>query len=544
MSRTPQFKKLVQMARLARYCEQRGISTEQGFEQLRAVQEKRRAGMSRRGFLGGMTAAAGAGVFLRSRAVRAGVTPSPSADVAIVGAGLAGLVCADTLRTAGIAATLYEGRDRVGGRQWSMGGSFAGPVNFPGQVIERGGELLDNLHKVLLSYAQEFGLAKEDLSKHHLAGETTWFFDGRHVPDAQVVDEFRAFVGAMRDDLTRLSPEVTAHSFTAFDRQIDLLSLREYLETRGAGAIIKKAIDVSYNIEYGGEIDQQSALNFLFFIHADKRARFTPFGVYSDERWHLIDGNEQIAQRIHARLPGATHLGARLLRVRKTAGGRVELVFSEGGQTRTYTHDAVVLAIPFSTLRQVELDTSLGLPPWKRQAIDGMCYGNNVKQMIGFGSRFWGAQGSDSTSYSDLPNHQNTWEANPIRATASRAVLVDYAGGNRGARMDPRQPSREAALFLGDLERVIPGAQAAAVRSGNQYLSHIQHWPSDPFSQGSYTCNQPGYFTTICGNEAAPIENVYFAGEHTDSFYNWQGFMEGACYSGIRAADEIIADFG
>jgi monoamine oxidase len=33
-----------------------------------------------------------------------------------------------------------------------------------------------------------------------------------------------------------------------------------------------------------------------------------------------------------------------------------------------------------------------------------------------------------------------------------------------------------------------------------------------------------------------------FAGEHADSFYSWQGFMEGACLSGIRAADEVLAD--
>jgi monoamine oxidase len=33
-----------------------------------------------------------------------------------------------------------------------------------------------------------------------------------------------------------------------------------------------------------------------------------------------------------------------------------------------------------------------------------------------------------------------------------------------------------------------------------------------------------------------------FAGEHADSFYNYQGFMEGALTSGIRAAGELLDD--
>jgi monoamine oxidase len=60
--------------------------------------------------------------------------------------------------------------------------------------------------------------------------------------------------------------------------------------------------------------------------------------------------------------------------------------------------------------------------------------------------------------------------------------------------------------------------------------------------KGSYTCNHPGYFTTIADNEGTPVGNLHFAGEHTNSFYEYQGFMEGAALSGIRAAREILHD--
>jgi monoamine oxidase len=65
------------------------------------------------------------------------------------------------------------------------------------------------------------------------------------------------------------------------------------------------------------------------------------------------------------------------------------------------------------------------------------------------------------------------------------------------------------------------------------------HWPSVPTHRGSYTNNRPGYFTSICGNEGKPVGNLFFAGEHADSFYEWQGFMEGAANSGLAAADGI-----
>jgi len=534
VSHSPLFADVMRSMQLARFCERHRISTREGLERRAETRDRQ---MRRRTFLG----AAGAALVL-PKSVRA-APPQLDIDVAIVGAGLAGLACADTLAGAGVVATIYESRDRVGGRVWSMGGAFAGPVSFPGQVVERGGELIDNLHKTMLGYAQRFGAVKEDMGKTWLDGEPAYHFGGVPVSEAEVVDEFRDFVAAMHVDLAALSADVTAFGYSEFDEDLDYTSLAEYLVTRGAGPIASAALTTAYTIEYGGETAEQSALNLLFFIHADRRSRFTPFGVYSDERWHLVGGNEQIVQGLAAELPGPIVLESRLLRVARRGDGRVELTFDQGGTTVVAVHDAVVLAIPAPVLRQVELDASLELPDWKRTAIDELQYGANAKLHVGFGSRFWGAHDSDGVSYSDLPDHQNTWEVNPSGATATRAVMLDYSGGDRTRAMNPNQTQQIAASWLDDLELLYPGAKAAATKVGNKYLAHLQHWPSDPHCQGAYTCNHPGYFTTIEGYQGLPIDNVYFAGEHTDVFYEWQGFMEGAANSGIRAADELLADF-
>lgn len=538
MSHSSSFEALRRALGLAKLCEQRGLSTDEGRDRLQAALQKRLAGrISRRNFLAiAATSTIGTiGLSHRSSAWAA-PKPAPSIRVAIVGAGLAGLSCGYELKKQGIHATLFEAGDRPGGRCASLRGLF------PQQVAEQGGEFIDNLHKTMLGYAKEFGLALEDLSKE--PGEITYFFNQQRYDESIIVDEFRQLVAAMRDDLRTLSGAPSADLFNAADALLDNTSLSDYLDSRGAGSLAKAAIEEAYLAEYGLEPSTQSALNFLLFIHADRRSKFTPFGVFSDERYHVVEGNDKIIQGLRDRLPNQIRYGTRLIRLRKTSLNQLELTFhsGSGSASRSEVFDAVVLAIPFTTLRQVELDASLELPPWKLKAIQELGYGTNAKQMIGFQSRPWAALNSNGSSYSDLSHHQATWETNPSRASVDRAILTDYASGDRGLALNPRQSQTEASRFLRDLERVYPGAFAAARRdrTGNFVQSYLAHWPSNPLSLGSYTCYTPGQFTTLAGNEGKPIGNLHFAGEHANSFYEWQGFMEGAALSGIQAAREIL----
>jgi monoamine oxidase len=539
MSRSLSFRNLARAIGIACHCEENNISTSEGLERAAEIETRtdaRRA--SRREFLAntGKLAAVGA-VGWGASPLRLGMAyplTGPAVRVAIVGTGLAGLACGDELNRNGIKADLYDANIRAGGRCFSLDGFF------PGQVAERGGEFIDNLHKTMLGYAKRFKLELEDVEKEP-PGEVFYFFNGQRFPESTVVEEFRDLVSAMRDDL-RTVAQPTADNHTDAEVALDLTNLRDYLSTRGAGTIASKAIEEAYIAEYGLEIDQQSCLSFLLFIHADRRSKFRPFGVFSDERYHIIGGNDQIVRGISNRLEGQIQFEMKLIRVRKNAGASIELTFKNGSKTVSKTYDAVVFAIPFSTLRDVELDASLGLPAWKLFAINELRYGTNAKMMVGFDSRPWLSQGSSGQSYSDLPNHQTTWETNPTRATDLRAVLTDYSGGARGANLDPRRVQTEALLFLSDLDRVYPGALAAASRPAGNLRVHLEHWTSNPFVKGSYTAIHPGYFTTIADNEAKPVGNLYFAGEHTNSFYEFQGFMEGAALSGIRAASEILQD--
>ncbi|HYW21759.1 MAG TPA: NAD(P)/FAD-dependent oxidoreductase [Nodularia sp. (in: cyanobacteria)] len=533
MSHSQLFRKLAHTIRIVRYCQQHNISTSEGWERISAIEEmisvrktKRReflADLGKLTLVGG-TIGVGSGYVHRTLAA----PPSIDAKIAIVGAGLAGLACGYELQQKGIKATIYEASERTGGRCYSLGGVF------PGQVAERGGEFIDNLHKTMLGYVKEFKLELEDLSKER--GEVFYYFSNQRYTESAVVGEFRNFVDVMRNDLRKIK-EPYANKFTEAERILDFTNLQDYLSSRGAGNLIKNVLKSAYISEYGRELDQQSCMNLLLFIHADKRSKFRPFGVFSDERYHVIGGNQQIVENLTTRLSGQIKYGKKLIAARKDSSGKIELIFNN---SPTEKFDAVVFALPFSTLREVDLQ-GLQLPQWKLAAINNLVYGTNSKLMVGFNSRPWSTLNSNGSAYSDLPFIQGTWETNSSKATNIQAVLTNYTGGNLGAKLNPKNIRQQTANFLKNLNFIFPGAENSAVRiKGNEYLAHLENWLLNPLTKGSYTCNQPGYFTTIAGNEGTPVDNLYFAGEHTNSFYEWQGFMEGAANSGINAANQII----
>ena len=540
MARTASFHSLIRLIRAALLAERWQCSALDALGALQEVSPRRAAySISRRHFLlgaGATGAALAMGIIpsIPQRATAAKLSPS-SLSVGIVGAGLAGLACADALTSRGIRATVYEASSRSGGRCWSLDRFF------PGQVAERGGELIDNLHKTMLGYAKRFRLSLEDVNKE--PGEIFYHFNEQRYSEAAVVAEFRDFISVMRIDLNRLSQEVTATSHTPNDVALDHTSLQAYLDGYNgartpAGPLAKAAIIAAYEAEYGLGAAEQSCLNFLLFIHADRRSKFTPFGVFSDERYHLVDGNERIVDGLAGDLSGQITYGRRLQTVEKLSDGRIELAFQRAPAVK---HDVVVLAIPFTILRDIELDPKLAIPANQLTTIRELGYGTNAKMMVGFSSRPWRTLGGNGTAYTDLLNVQTTWETNPTLGSANRGILTDYSSGRRGAQLNPNAVQTEARKFLQDLNLFYPGTIGAASRTDGQYLAHLEHWPSNPLMLGSYTCYRPGQFTTMAGLEGLPVGNLLFAGEHANSFYEWQGFMEGAALSGIAAAQSILA---
>jgi monoamine oxidase len=93
----------------------------------------------------------------------------------------------------------------------------------------------------------------------------------------------------------------------------------------------------------------------------------------------------------------------------------------------------------------------------------------------------------------------------------------------------PRARTREALTRIG---RAVPGL--AAGFDGDAWLDH---WPSNPWTHGSYAAYEPGQFTRWWGSVGRPEGRLLFGGEHTALAA--QGFLEGAVRSGERCAREV-----
>ena len=137
--------------------------------------ERRRTNLTRRDFLKATGVVVGAAALGGPSAAMAAVTRQAATQgrIAIIGGGIAGLNAALTLQDAGIATTVYEASNRVGGRMHSDTTSWLN-----GQTSEHCAELIDSGHKTILGLATRFKLATADLlgAEPAHSTDTDYFF--------------------------------------------------------------------------------------------------------------------------------------------------------------------------------------------------------------------------------------------------------------------------------------------------------------------------------------------------------------------------------
>jgi monoamine oxidase len=246
-------------------------------------------------------------------------------------------------------------------------------------------------------------------------------------------------------------------------------------------------------------------------------------------------GNDLIVSRLAEPLQDVIETTTVLEAIRTQSDGSFLCSFRKGSSSLDVRANDVVLTIPFTMLRDVRMDVPM--QPVKQRAIGELGYGTNAKLMVGFTERVWRERwGSNGSVLTDL-SFQQVWETSRKQAGAS-GILTNFTGGRHGVELGQGTATSQATTLVSQLLQVFPGIAIARTDAREARM----HWPSNPFVRGSYACYRPGQWTALRGAEAEPVGRLYFAGEHCSLVA--QGFMEGACETGLAAARQILAARG
>jgi monoamine oxidase len=245
--------------------------------------------------------------------------------VAVVGAGYAGLAAAVELADRGIDVTVFEARDRVGGRVWS---DEAG-----GEVIERGAEFVLAGYEAMEAHARRFGLDLVDTGMSYYVREPR----GADVTTAQLTAAgLAAKAAAARAGSAAVGGG--AHGGPSGG------TVAEVVASLNVSPAAAEAVLARVEISAALGADRLSA---EVLEHA---AAFEPLPSH-----RVAGGNQRLAEAM------ADHLGDRV-RLRTPVRSPADL-----------DADHVVLAVPLHAL------AAFDLPDWKRAALDRVEMGHAAK---------------------------------------------------------------------------------------------------------------------------------------------------------------------
>ena len=258
--------------------------------------------------------------------------------------------------------------------------------------------------------------------------------------------------------------------------------------------------------EYGGPAEEQSSLNLIYLLGGDAstnsglQPRSAPELGGADEKWHIHGGNDQLISGILDRLPPGT-------RASRRAAGRAARSQSRAGRlqlrlrppsTEDVVADHVVLALPFTTLREV--DTSgVSIRPLHRRAIHEEPMGSNAKFFLQYSSRVWDQNRQTGNAYTDTIV-QGTLGRDRVparrggrpRGAARRHGRPGLGIAVRAAHLPWHAAGADGAGLPGELRAAVPGQQ----RAYNGKAFYV--WSSgDPHIRGAYSYLKVGQYTGV-----------------------------------------------
>ena len=374
----------------------------------------------------------------------------------MVGAGLAGLVCARRLRQLGFRVTVFEARDRVGGRVLTFRDAFD-----DGRYAEAGAEFVAANHAHVRALLRNLGIGLIPATPR----SADVYRRGRRRPYLTFVTD------RVATDLARFQGRVTAlRPVPALDARSAAWLIHDLKLSDRARFLVNESVREQYGVE-------SEYLSLLFLVQQEPVRRL---------RSRIRGGADRLPLAL------ARGLDVRLEEPVSHIERRANGVSVDGEDA-----DACVVTVPVPVLASIEFEPSL--PPVLAAAIERLAYGHGVKAALQYERRFW-----PDSIVADL-TFQSAWGAD-------RRLVTTYATGRNGLLLGSVSRRTRPLLVADELDEIYPGSRALHER-GESVAWHLDGW-----SQGTAVAYAPGQVKSFQAALRRPLGRLHFAGEHTDAF--------------------------
>jgi monoamine oxidase len=440
-------------------------------------------------------------------------------QVAIVGAGFAGLTAARELTKRGIDVRVLEARDRVGGRTWT--------VRKDGYWLDVGGQWTGPGQDRIIALGAEMGVKSFP----------TWP-EGEHLQYTEGMG-LRRWTGAVpSDDVETLSKTVQA--IMAFDqlaqevpieapwtaphaREWDATTVQNWIDNNIDTPRVRDQMTTAIEAVFAAEPHDVSLLHALFYAKSGGGMFYlvsTEGGAQADR----FDGGMQlVAEKVADELGDRIRLSAPVRRISQENGSVT--VEADGASVKAKL--CVVTAPPSLAGR---IDYSPAMPPLRDHLTSRAPMGSVIKVYAIYDTPWWRDEGLSGRVVSDTGPikvifDNSTPEGKP-------GMLMGFIEGGDGRRLANVDAAERRQLALECFVRYF-GDKAA------KPMDYIEgNWPAEQWSRGCYGAVFPAGTWVSAGTALRePVGRIHWAGTETSEVF--AGYVDGAVRSGERVAREV-----
>jgi monoamine oxidase len=447
--------------------------------------------------------------------------PTLEADVAVVGAGLAGIAAARAIERAGSSVVVVEARDRVGGRLESV-------EIGDGKWIDIGGQWIGPTQNRVEALARSLG---HDTFPTYVAGENVVELDGKLVRYTGTIPRLGphviADVGQSMLRLDRMARKVPleapwdAPRAKEWDSQTAWSWMRRNMATKTGRTMLELAVKAVW----AAMPADVSLLHLLFYVHSAGKLDLlldTEGGAQQDR---FVLGAQNLAVKAAAELGDRVLLGSPVRRIEHGSEG----VTVRCDRAIVRARRAIV-AIPPTLAGRIAYDPPL--PGYRDQLTQRFPMGACIKCIAFYEEPFWRAEGLSGSAISDPGPLSIIFDNSP--PDGSPGIIVGFLEGHWARELGRVGLEERQAAVIANLARLF-GPRAARPE---RYLE--RNWVDEEWSRGCYVgYTPPGVLTAYGPALRAPIGPIHWAGTETATV--WNGYMDGAVQSGERAAREALA---